>query len=155
MKSYTDNDLIIAIKNSRSIRQVLIILNLAPQGGNYSTIHRAIKRLQLDTKHFTGMGWKIGNHTPVKDINDYLSNKVYIQTFKLKNKLLRDNIFQSICSECKLIEWNNKPIPLELDHIDGNGLNNSLSNLRLLCPNCHALTATYRGKNKKRTKFVS
>lgn len=41
-----------------------------------------------------------------------------------------------------------QPIPLELDHIDGNHQNNALQNLRLLCPNCHALTPTFRDKNK-------
>lgn len=51
------------------------------------------------------------------------------------------------CSECKLTEWREQPIPLELDHIDGNCENNSRDNLRLICPNCHAQTPTYRGKN--------
>lgn len=44
--------------------------------------------------------------------------------------------------------WMGKKISLELDHIDGNNKNNLISNLRYLCPNCHALTPTYRGKNK-------
>lgn len=147
-KNYTDNDLIVAIKNSRSIRQVLIALNLASQGGNYATIHNAIERLQIDTTHFTGMGWKIDNHSPTIALKDYLSNKFHTQSFKLKNRLIKENVFQSICSSCNLTEWVGRPIPLELDHIDGNSRNNLLTNLRLLCPNCHALTPTYRGKNK-------
>jgi predicted HNH restriction endonuclease len=46
------------------------------------------------------------------------------------------------------------PIPLELHHIDGDKTNNTLENFQLLCPNCHALTDSYRGKNvkKKRNK---
>lgn len=58
-------------------------------------------------------------------------------------------MLESYCYECKLTEWCGKNIPLELDHIDGSHNNNSLDNLRLLCPNCHAQTETYRGKNKK------
>lgn len=52
------------------------------------------------------------------------------------------------CEMCKLTEWQGKIIPIELDHRDGNSENNSLSNLRLLCPNCHAQTPTYKSKNR-------
>jgi 5-methylcytosine-specific restriction endonuclease McrA len=52
------------------------------------------------------------------------------------------------CFECKNSTWSNKPIPLELDHIDGNSSNNIESNLRVICPNCHAFTSTYKGRNK-------
>lgn len=51
------------------------------------------------------------------------------------------------CDECSISEWHSKPITLELEHIDGNNRNNSLDNLRLLCPNCHSQTSTFRGKN--------
>ena len=51
------------------------------------------------------------------------------------------------CENCGKKEWLGKPIPLEVHHLDGDKLNNELSNLQLLCPNCHALTDNYRGKN--------
>lgn len=51
------------------------------------------------------------------------------------------------CSQCKLTEWNNQPIPVVLDHINGNSEDYNLSNLRLLCCNCDAQTPTYKGKN--------
>jgi len=52
------------------------------------------------------------------------------------------------CERCRLEEWMGEPIPLELDHINGDTDNNSAENLRLLCPNCHAQTETYKGANK-------
>jgi|TARA_R110000868_G_C10779941_1_gene755426 predicted nucleic acid-binding Zn ribbon protein len=51
------------------------------------------------------------------------------------------------CSCCSIIEWNNKAIVLEIDHIDGNSENNRPENLRFICPNCHSQTDTYKGKN--------
>lgn len=57
------------------------------------------------------------------------------------------------CWQCKNSTWNEQPIPLELEHIDGNSQNNSLDNLSILCPNCHAQTHTYKGKNKGNGRF--
>jgi HNH endonuclease len=73
-------------------------------------------------------------------------------TYRLKLKLLKDEVKQHQCENCKLKEWKNNKIPLELHHIDGNSKNNDISNIELLCPNCHALTDNYRGRNKKINK---
>ena len=51
------------------------------------------------------------------------------------------------CEVCGITEWCGKPTPIELDHIDGNPENSSKENLRLICPNCHAQTETYKGRN--------
>jgi hypothetical protein len=52
------------------------------------------------------------------------------------------------CEDCGLSEWKDQPIPIELEHTDGNNENHSKENLKLLCCNCHALTPTWRGRNK-------
>ena len=52
------------------------------------------------------------------------------------------------CSVCGIENWLNKPINLEIDHIDGDAYNNVPMNLRLICPNCHAQTPTYKNRNK-------
>ena len=59
------------------------------------------------------------------------------------------------CNHCGIDKWNNKPIVLELEHIDGNHSNNERENLEAICPNCHSQTDTWRGRNKtnKRLKI--
>jgi hypothetical protein len=52
------------------------------------------------------------------------------------------------CAVCYITDYNDLPITLELDHINGNGTDNIEDNLRCLCPNCHSQTSTYRAKNK-------
>ena len=72
--------------------------------------------------------------------NSYLAHAAPIQSFKLKRRLLRAGIFKPRCGGSSLTVWQGSPIPLELDHIHGDNGDNRLENLRLLCPNCHALT---------------
>ena len=64
----------------------------------------------------------------------------------IRNILIREHGHK--CFECGLQEWRGITIPLEVDHIDGNAGNNIAENLRLLCPNCHSITDTWKGKNK-------
>ena len=155
LRKYTETQLRKAVKDSFSLAQALKTLGLVPCGGNYLILKKAIAYFNLDTSHFTGQLWNKGKRIGIKQpTENYLNNNVPISSFKLKKILLREKIFPFECSSCKKTEWLGQPIPLELDHINGNSLNNRLKNLRLLCPNCHALTPTYRGKNIK-SKFSS
>ena len=147
--NYTLEDIKKAINSSISISQVLKTLGLSAAGGNYKTIHNYIQKYNINTSHFKGRGWnkdqKIG---PKRPINDYLSNKQTITSYKLKLRLLNDNIFDYKCYQCNNTHWLGKQIPLELHHINGNSKDNTINNITLLCPNCHAFTSNYRSKNK-------
>ena len=140
-----------AIRNSHSIASVCRYLGLKPAGGNYRIIHQAIEAYKLDTSHFTGQGWNVGlKFKPKKviKIGEVLVKDSTYQSYKLKNRLLREGLKERKCECCGLAEWQGMPIPLELHHINGDNKDHRMENLQMLCPNCHALTETYRGRNK-------
>ena len=139
------------VEQSHSIREVIKRLGLIPAGGNYQQVQKYIKQLELDTSHFLGQAIHRGrNFGPKRPLSDYLEKGVPIQSHKLKLRLIADGVFEHKCANCGITEWNGLPTPLELEHKDGNHHNNSLNNLELLCPNCHAQTDTYRGKKLRK-----
>jgi len=149
---HSEDELKKAVAESLSYRQVLLKLNIVAAGGNYQCLKKRIQQLAIDTSHFKGKGWsKNAVIGPQRPISDYLTNKASILSYKLKKRLLREGYFDYKCYKCLNTEWNQQPIPLELEHINGNHLDNTLDNLTLLCPNCHAQTSTYRGKNISKT----
>ena len=145
---YTNQQFIDAVSKATNVRSVLGILGLKEAGGNYTTVKNKIKTLNLDTAHFV-THWQKEQRRPVKTavpLVEVLKNGTTVQSYKLKIRLLKAGLKYPVCENCKLDTWLSNPIPLELDHINGNNTDNRLENLRLLCPNCHALTDTYRGK---------
>jgi len=153
-RTWTDNQLIVAVKSSFSIASVLSQLSLKPTGGNYKTIENAVKRLQLNISHWTGKGHlrgKTHNWSHSIPLSNVLTEESsYTSTFRLKNRLLKDNLLVYECSMCCISSWQGKKLALQLDHINGVNNDHRLENLRLLCPNCHSQTETFAGKNKKK-----
>jgi Zn finger protein HypA/HybF involved in hydrogenase expression len=152
-RSWTENDLRIAVKNSKSVRQVLAKLGLIEAGGNYSQIKKFLLIYKINTKHFTGRGWNKGMKgigKPHIKIENILKKNNYFQSFKLKKRLFSEGLKEK---KCELCGWHKISVdgrlPLELDHINGDSLDNRLENLRILCPNCHSLQITHRGLNRK------
>jgi hypothetical protein len=151
LKKYSREQLETAISSSFCVRETLSKLGISPSGGNYQTLKKAICFFNIDNSHFTGQGHLKGkthnyNTRPLKEV---LVFGKYENTYRLKNRLIKENLKDKKCENCLMISWQGVSIPLELHHKDGNRKNNLFSNLELLCPNCHALTDNYRGKNKK------
>lgn len=147
----TDEDFIEIIKNSQSTRQVIQKCGWKIAGGSYSLVYIRCKRLSLDTSHFLGQGYRSGKEYTKKPIEEYLvCNCFSIGSHKLKNRLIKEGLKLHKCEICDGTEWMGKPIPIELDHVNGDHHDNRLENLRIICPNCHAQTPTHAGKNKKK-----
>lgn len=153
-RSFSLEEFIEAVKNNYSVSSCLSSLNLSPTGANYRGFYKFQKENNIDISHFTGQGHLKGkthsyNTIPLSDIlvkdYNYSSNR-------LRRRLISEGLKEHKCECCGLTEWLGEPIPLELDHVDGDHYNNTLENLKILCPNCHAKTPTYRGKNVKNKK---
>ena len=153
-RKWNEDDLRKAVLSSTSKRQVIKKLGLVEAGGNYEQIARHIKFYNLDTKHFLGQKSNLGKtipRSPVYKLQEILVPNSTFQSHKLKKRLFSENIKKQKCEICNWAKVSvDGRIPLELDHINGNHFDNRIENLRILCPNCHSLQSTHRGRNKKK-----
>ena len=151
-RKWSESQLNNAIKTSKSYRQVLHKLGLKEAGGNYQQIKKYIKEYSFDISHFTGKVWNKGLRgigKPRLSLESILVKNSNYKSFKLKKRLFSAKLKLPKCEECGWAQKNSDGyLPLELDHINGNHMDNRLENLRILCPNCHSLKPNHRGRNK-------
>ena len=141
-----------AAKSSFSIAGMCKYFGLTPSGGNYRIMHNAIAEYGIDTSHFRGQGWNVGlkfKPTKPRKLSEILVQGSSFQSFKLKKRLFQEHLKAKQCERCGLTKWLGLDIPLEIHHKNGDNRDNRIENLEILCPNCHALTDSYRGKNNK------
>ena len=114
-------------------------------GLHFNSFKRRAVKLGVYKPNQPGLGIK--KNTPSISLDEILEGKhPYYQTYKLKVRLIREGIKHNRCEVCGLDSWLDRLINCELDHIDGDRTNHKLDNLRILCPNCHSQTETYRAK---------
>lgn len=136
--------------SEKSYAKTLKRLNIPVSGSNYSMLKQKIKEYGIDTSHMTHQGHNLGKKIRSdRNLDSILvENSTYTSTHHLKNRLLSLDMLERRCYNCGITEWMGKKAPLQLDHINGIRSDNRIENLRILCPNCHAQTDTWTGKNK-------
>lgn len=113
------------------------------------TLNSYLKKLNISYKGQQNKKGQFKGGFKYTSIEEYLTKCTYIKSDDYKKKLIKFGIREAKCECCGNVVWNNKPIPLELHHIDGNHFNNELSNVQILCANCHAQQENNSGKNIK------
>lgn len=136
LKTMKDEDVVQAATCCISMREAAETLGI-----HYLTFRSAAQRLGV---------WRPRERTKPKEkfpLSEVLAG-MHPTYYLRRERLFREGIKERKCEGCNGTHWLNALIPLELDHINGDSSDHRLENLRILCPNCHAQTSTYRGKNR-------
>ena len=149
-KEKTKEELEQIVSSSITFAEVMIKLGYTKNRGNsVNGLKKYLDSLNIDYSHFKGKAHGTSN-TAIYKLNEILiKDTPYTNMTSLKRRILNANLLEYKCAICGICEWQNKPLILQLDHINGDNKDNRLENLRLLCPNCHSQTETFCGKNKK------
>jgi 5-methylcytosine-specific restriction endonuclease McrA len=148
------------LDSSNTYGEVLEFFKMSQSCGNYKTLNQVIKEYDLSLSKINEQRIiKASNHTKTNSFNKrndediFCKNSTYLSRGGIKKRLLLKG-FDYECAECKINDiYNDKPISLQLDHINGINDDNRLNNLRFLCPNCHSQTETFSGKRHKKTNY--
>ena len=151
------------INESSAITEVLKKLGLDPYAGNHKTLHARIQEDKINIKELTNKRNKQrSKHLKTLQSTNKMSNdqifclNTHRSSKNLKRRIINENLLPCHCAICGIKNtWNHKPLSLQLDHIDGDKKNNQLSNLRLLCPNCHSQTDNFAGRKARKKRFCN
>ena len=147
---YTVNEETEAIEGAESLAGDMRALGRSPSSAGYRHLRGLVRNERLGTDHFKGEGWRKGVNgalRPAQPLSEVLVAGRLLNSAKLRKRLIAEGLKEEVCEACGGRERMGEPIPLELEHTNGQRSDNRLENLRLLCPNSHSFTPTYRGRN--------
>lgn len=141
-----DQIIIEAVKTSHSMAEAAAKAKLHPRTFKSHAQRLGVYKPNIGCKGSNKPKREGNGKYPLKDILD--GKYPGYQTLKLKNRLYAEGLKNNKCEECGIDSWNSKKIECELDHINGDRTDHSLDNLKILCPNCHSQTSTFRFKKR-------
>jgi len=141
-----------AVTSSSSMKETLVKLGLRAAGGNYKQLHKACRKFNLTppimNSNIQTLKARTKRTIPLEDI--LIEHSTYTNRYNIKKRCYKLGLLIEECYICKQKpKWNNQPLTLQLDHINGIFNDNRIENLRILCPNCHSQTHSFAGKNLK------
>jgi 5-methylcytosine-specific restriction endonuclease McrA len=147
IRKYTKDELIKIINNSNSYSEFLYNIGYSSSGNAYRVTKKYLDSIGIDYSNLVKNKWS----SKEKSIEEVLVEGVNFCNKSLKAKILKYKVLEYKCVSCgNTGEWMDKPITLQLDHINGIHNDNRIENLRFMCPNCHSQTDTHSGKNNKK-----
>jgi hypothetical protein len=138
-----------AVASASTRTEAMSLLGWPSSSGSRRRLAEMVALYNVDTSHFRQAAWNKGMRfgSSGRPLSEHLVDGSTCKSSWLRLRLVEENILDPECAACGGRTWHGHPIPLELDHKNGDRRDNRLENLALLCPNCHALTPTYRGRN--------
>ncbi|MEU6080604.1 HNH endonuclease signature motif containing protein [Streptomyces sp. NPDC047108] len=144
-------ELTVAVAESKSVAGVLRALGQPNSGSARARVQRSIAAYGMSTAHFVGQGHRRGRPSPARKSAAEILRCSEPGSRRTKTALLRRALNESgvarVCGCCGLGEvWMGQRLVLEIDHLNGDRLDNRIDNLRYLCPSCHSQTRTFSGR---------
>jgi hypothetical protein len=148
------DQLVAAVKASFSLAGTLRLLGRADNGAGRALVKRSIEAHGISTEHFTGQGHFLGASSPCRKPAQEILRRLDPAAPRTKTALLRraldDLDVPHECAACGIGDvWRGKRLVLEIDHINGDRIDNRRENLRYLCPSCHSQTESFSNRRSR------